>query len=177
MKQILQAISKTHKSGIIHRDLKPGNIIYSLTSKKIKIIDWGLAEFYHPNHKYNLRVSTRPYKCPEILVGQRQYDYSFDVWGLGCLFFCLLFRKPYITLGSNDSEQLIYLCKFFGSKDIVEYCTDVGIEIREEVGSFLEIYYRNERRWESFVDNNNIDLYDKKGLRLLDLMLKMDLVF
>ena len=39
----------------------------NLTSQ-LRLIDWGLAEFYHPNQEYNVRVASRYFKGPELLV-------------------------------------------------------------------------------------------------------------
>ena len=33
------------------------------------LVDWGLAEFYFFDKNYNRKISTRPYKPPEILLG------------------------------------------------------------------------------------------------------------
>ena len=35
---------------------------------QLRLIDWGLAEFYHPNVDLNVRVASRYYKGPELLV-------------------------------------------------------------------------------------------------------------
>ncbi len=35
----------------------------------------GLAEFYHPKMEYNVRVASRYFKGPELLVNMREYDY------------------------------------------------------------------------------------------------------
>ncbi|CAB1338867.1 unnamed protein product, partial [Coregonus sp. 'balchen'] len=34
----------------------------------MRLIDWGLAEFYHPAQEYNVRVASRYFKGPELLV-------------------------------------------------------------------------------------------------------------
>ena len=47
--------------------------------KQLKIIDWGLAEFYHPKKDLNVRVASRYFKGPELLCGYRYYDYSLDI--------------------------------------------------------------------------------------------------
>ena len=48
----------------MHRDIKPQNVMIDAIQKKIRIIDWGLGEFYLPNQDYNVRVSSRYYKGP-----------------------------------------------------------------------------------------------------------------
>lgn len=35
---------------------------------QLRLIDWGLAEFYHPSQEYNVRVASRYFKGPELLV-------------------------------------------------------------------------------------------------------------
>ena len=52
---------------------------------QLRLIDWGLAEFYHPDTEYHIRVGSRYYKAPELLVGYKQYDYSLDLWSVGCM--------------------------------------------------------------------------------------------
>lgn len=53
---------------------------------QLRLIDWGLAEFYHPKTEYNVRVASRYFKGPELLVDFQEYDYSLDMWSLGCMF-------------------------------------------------------------------------------------------
>jgi casein kinase II subunit alpha len=48
----------------MHRDVKPQNIIVDHVKKLLKLIDWGLAEFYHPSQDYNVRVASRYFKGP-----------------------------------------------------------------------------------------------------------------
>lgn len=52
----------------MHRDVKPQNIIINHSKRSLKLIDWGLAEYYHPGQKYNVRVASRYFKGPELLV-------------------------------------------------------------------------------------------------------------
>lgn len=53
----------------MHRDVKPSNIIIDPKTLEIKLIDWGLSEYYLPEKPYHVRVSSRPYKSPELLIG------------------------------------------------------------------------------------------------------------
>ena len=34
--------------GIMHRDVKPHNVMIDHENRRLRLIDWGLAEFYHP---------------------------------------------------------------------------------------------------------------------------------
>lgn len=36
--------------------------------------------------RYNVRVASRYFKGPELLVDLQDYDYALDMWSLGCMF-------------------------------------------------------------------------------------------
>ena len=77
--------------GITHRDVKPHNVMIDHELKKLRLIDWGLAEFYHPSQEYNVRVASRYFKGPELLVDFQEYDYSLDLWSFGCMFSSMVY--------------------------------------------------------------------------------------
>lgn len=92
IKEILIGLEYAHSKGIFHRDIKPQNIIIDKQIQTVKIIDWGLAEFFLLSKDYNYRVASRYFKGPELLVDYRYYDYSLDIWSLGCLLAGIIFR-------------------------------------------------------------------------------------
>lgn len=45
--KLLQALDYSHSHGIMHRDVKPLNIVINHQTQDLRLIDWGLADFYH----------------------------------------------------------------------------------------------------------------------------------
>lgn len=86
---LIKGVLAAHQSGLIHRDIKVQNVILS-TEKDARLIDWGLADFHTAGARHNHRVSTKPYKPPELLVQYEHYDYTMDVWSLGMVLACLV---------------------------------------------------------------------------------------
>lgn len=84
--ELLKALDFCHSKGVMHRDVKPQNIIVNPHKRILKLIDWGLAEFYHMGQDYNVRVASRYFKGPELLVNYNYYDYSLDIWSTGAMF-------------------------------------------------------------------------------------------
>ncbi|KAI8837037.1 casein kinase II subunit alpha [Chytridium lagenaria] len=153
--------------GIIHRDLKPQNICIDPSRKELTLIDWGLADFYRPNQDFNLRVASRYYKPPEILLGYRKYDYSFDMWSL--------FRREVFFQGEDDVDQLRAIVRVLGGDDVRKYVSKYGIPLNyEPVQAIVQNSSHQKVPLYEFVGWNNGDLAREDALDLLDKLICYD---
>lgn len=98
MLQLCEAISYLHHHKIIHRDIKPENILINPLTKKIKLVDFGIAKcFLKRETPYDLwtSIGTVSYKAPEMLRG-KSYREGVDVWAAGITLFQLICgRTPF----------------------------------------------------------------------------------
>ena len=61
--------------------------------------------------RYNVRVASRYFKGPELLVDLQDYDYGLDMWSLGCMFAGMIFRKEPFFYGHDNYDQLVKIAK------------------------------------------------------------------
>lgn len=110
-----------HSKGIIHRDIKPGNVLFNYEKRIVKVADWGLSDFYYPGKEFNVRVASRYFKGPELLVGMSKYDYQLDVWSVGCMLAGMVFAKEPFFRGLDNRDQLVKIAKVLGTSTINAY--------------------------------------------------------
>jgi len=104
-----------------------------MSKRTLKIIDWGLSEFYKSGTEYNTKVAARYYKAPELLLGNTRYDYSVDIWGVGCIFAAAIFQIENFFQGKDDADQLLSIAKVIGTDEIYEYVEKQGIKMRAAI--------------------------------------------
>ncbi|KAF4671948.1 Casein kinase II subunit alpha [Perkinsus olseni] len=172
MREILKALDFCHSQGIIHRDVKPHNIMIDHAHRKLRLIDWGLAEFYHPHREYNVRVASRYYKGPELLVDLQTYDYSLDMWSLGCMLAGMTFRREPFFHGHDNYDQLVKIARVLGTDELFEYLDKYDLDLDP---NFDDILGRHPRKpWQKFITAENQHLVSNEFIDLLDKMLRYD---
>ena len=48
----------------------------------------------------------------------RDYDYSLDIWGVGCMMASLIFKKPVFFRGEDEFDQLAKIARVLGTDDL-----------------------------------------------------------
>ena len=145
--KILEALEFAHSHGIMHRDVKPLNIVINNETKDLRLIDWGLADFYFPDKEYNVRVASRYYKGPELLVDDRLYHYSLDIWSLGCTMAGMIFKIDTFFKGSDNFDQLIKIMRVLGEDELHDYVHKYDLKIPKEVKKLMKNQEFEKQPW------------------------------
>jgi len=172
--EVLKALDFAHSQGLIHRDVKPHNIMIDHEQRKVRLIDWGLAEFYHPLQELNVRVASRHYKGPELLVDDRLYEYSLDVWSIGCVLAGMIFKKEPFFAGSDNADQLAKIARILGTAGLRAYLDTYALEMDQETADAVGPETLPRREWPSLVNESNRDRACPEVFDLLDKMLVYD---
>lgn len=170
--ELLKALEYAHSMGIMHRDVKPHNVMIDHEKKELKLIDWGLAEFFHPATTYNARVASRYFKGPELLCELPMYDYSLDMWSLGCMFAGMIFIKEPFFHGRDNNDQLVRIAKVLGTDDLKVYLNKYQLTLNNALQSAVGTHQK--KPWTSFITPDNQHLCPPEALDLLDKLLRYD---
>jgi len=137
MYQLAKALDHCHSKGIMHRDVKPQNIIIDRKNRILRLIDWGLADFYHPRQKYNVRVASRHYKSPELLVNMQMYDYSVDLFPFGLTLLEIVLQKIPVFPGDDNIDQLYKIANVLGTIDLKRYLMKYHLQLGDDFKNLL----------------------------------------
>eukprot|EP01060_Flectonema_neradi_P032860 TRINITY_DN5332_c0_g1_i1.p1 TRINITY_DN5332_c0_g1~~TRINITY_DN5332_c0_g1_i1.p1 ORF type:complete len:240 (+),score=15.51 TRINITY_DN5332_c0_g1_i1:79-798(+) len=111
--QLLSGVNAIHSCGVLHRDLKPENIFIDQDCS-LRIGDFGLARD-DAQTMMSIYVVTRWYRSPELLMNWNKYNFSVDIWSVGCIFAEMLAtdHKPLFP-GRDYLQQLHMILQVIG---------------------------------------------------------------
>jgi casein kinase II subunit alpha len=182
---LLVALDALHAAGIMHRDVKPRNVLINKRRPSgnhnqqpaLLLIDLGLADMYLPDTRYNVRVASRHYKSPDLLIGYSFYDYAIDMWGVGCILAGLLLRREPFFRGKDNQDQLGKIIAVLGTGDLLSYMTKYKVELTPEIRKVIDKYVirgGRKKAWTDMVLPDECPKPSAEGLDLLDNLLVYD---
>jgi serine/threonine protein kinase len=141
LEQLLDGLGYMHRKNILHLDLKPENMMLVRPgSKRIKIIDYGLARKYNPNQKLQVMQGTPEFAAPEVIAYEGVTP-ATDVWAVGGITYVVLSGlSPF--LGDDDGETMSNI-----SSMAWEFDDPVFDEVTDEAKDFISrILIKDERK-------------------------------
>ena len=101
--QLINGIEYIHSKGIAHRDLKPENLLLD-DNYYLKIIDFGLSNFFDGTHKLKTKCGSPSYASPELITESTYDGFKNDIWCCGIILYVLL--CGYLPFEGNDNDEL-----------------------------------------------------------------------
>ena len=84
--QLCLALEYIHKRKILHRDLKSQNVFMTRNST-LKLGDFGISKVLENTNDQALTVQGTPYYMSPEVCQSLPYNYTSDVWALGCILY------------------------------------------------------------------------------------------
>jgi serine/threonine protein kinase len=105
--QIGEAVQAAHQVGVVHRDLKPDNLMYDPDTRRVKLLDFGIATDTDSSPEQRLTragffVGTLLYVAPEALSGELVGPQA-DQYSLATIaYFLLSGCHPYVAKSQRE---------------------------------------------------------------------------
>ncbi|KAM0842144.1 hypothetical protein ACQ4PT_058543 [Festuca glaucescens] len=112
------------------------------------------------------------FKGPELLVNFQGYDYSLDMWSLGCMFAGMIFRKEPFFYGHDNHDQLFKIAKVLGTDDLTAYLNKYRIVLDPQLEALIGRHIK--KPWSKFVTAENRHLVSEEAIDFLDKLLRFD---
>ena len=130
--QIINAIEYLHKLKIAHRDIKPENMIIEQNTKNIKLIDFGLSNYYgdKPNEMLSTSCGSPSYAAPEMIIGKMYRGGGVDIWSLGVVLYSMI--CGYLPF-HDDSNQKMYTKITEGKYTVPGFVSKLGRELIHKI--------------------------------------------
>jgi casein kinase II subunit alpha len=119
-----------------------------------------------------VRVASRYFKGPELLVDLQDYDYSLDMWSMGCMLAGMIFRKEPFFHGNDNQDQLVKIAKVLGTDALHAYLDKYEHLLPEHFDGLLGTHPR--KPWARYVSPENAHVASSDALDFLDHLLRYD---
>jgi hypothetical protein len=94
MARAAEALHYAHSQNVVHRDVKPANLMYDITSDRLKLTDFGIARLTDSSRtRTGIILGTPSYMSPEQLQASKVTGQT-DLYSLGVTMYHLLTGAP-----------------------------------------------------------------------------------
>lgn len=94
MARAAEALHYAHSQNVVHRDVKPANLMYDITSDRLKLTDFGIARLTDSSRtRTGIILGTPSYMSPEQLSASKVSGQT-DLYSLGVTMYHLLTGAP-----------------------------------------------------------------------------------
>ena len=123
LKPIADTLDRIHKTGMVHRDISPDNIIFPTNRESpVKLMDFGAAREWDPNHPTTIAVMKDGYAPPEqyLVAGEQAKKGSWtDVYALAATIYTAI--TGIVPVKSNN--------RIVNDIDLLQTPSSLGISI------------------------------------------------
>ena len=127
--QIIKGVEYIHSKGIAHRDLKPENLLLD-KDKKIKIIDFGLSNYFDGIQKLETPCGSPCYASPEMVGGNKYNGFFIDVWATGIILFAML--CGYLPF-EDDNNDILFKQILSGKINYPSYLSEISKDLLNKI--------------------------------------------
>ena len=127
--QIIEGIEYIHSKGIAHRDLKPENLLLD-KDNKIKIIDFGLSNYFDGVQKLETPCGSPCYASPEMVGGNKYNGFFIDVWATGIILFAML--CGYLPF-EDDNNDVLFKQILDGKINYPSYLSEMSKDLLNKI--------------------------------------------
>ena len=131
--QLINAIEYLHSKGIAHRDLKPENILLG-ENHLIKLIDFGLSNYFDENTLLTTPCGSPSYASPEMVRGEEYNGANNDIWATGIILFAMLCGYlPFENEDNDKNNELLFKKILEGNIEYPEYLSVLAIDLLKKI--------------------------------------------
>ena len=167
--QMISALEYIHQCGIAHRDFKPENILLT-NNNLLKIIDFGLGNFYKNNQLLKTSCGS-PCYCPPEMIKEESYNGALsDIWSSGIILYLMLCGNlPFY----HEQNDIMFKKILSGKFDLPKHLSSNAKDILKKI---LEVDPKKRMKFEEIKSHPWFNIIDKNYLMHKGINVNQDII-